>query len=323
MLWLLLTVRQDKTRRRMANTNLIITLGKVIIAAAWADGHVSHEEVNSLKDLLFRLPQLNATQWAELEMYIDSPVDDAERDRLTNELLRAVNSKADRDLALEALDEMLHADGEITEEEKAVFEEIKADIAAQDVSLFGAVKRLVSGPVQRRTTAVHDAPNREEYFDDFVRNRVYYAVQQRLGRAGQDLHIDDDKLRKLSLAAGVMARVARVRNGIEDSELKLIESSLEKRWHISEDEANFIAAAAASDETRNLDPFRTAREFFEVCTQEERIAFAEVLFQVAAADGMATRDEIREIRTISNTLLLSHEQFINAKLTIPVDQREE
>ena len=46
----------------MSDRNLIFTLAKVIIAAAWADGQVSHEEVNSLKDLLFQLPRAASTR---------------------------------------------------------------------------------------------------------------------------------------------------------------------------------------------------------------------------------------------------------------------
>jgi len=45
-----------------------MTLAKVIIAAAWADDEVSHEEINSLKDLLFRLPHLEARDWSSLEI---------------------------------------------------------------------------------------------------------------------------------------------------------------------------------------------------------------------------------------------------------------
>jgi len=44
----------------MTDRNLIITMGKVIVAAAWADGTVDAEEINSLKDLLFMLPGMTA-----------------------------------------------------------------------------------------------------------------------------------------------------------------------------------------------------------------------------------------------------------------------
>ena len=35
----------------MANQNLIMSLAKAVIAAAWADGNVTNEEINHLKGL--------------------------------------------------------------------------------------------------------------------------------------------------------------------------------------------------------------------------------------------------------------------------------
>jgi hypothetical protein len=44
---------------------------------------------------------------------------------------------------------------------------------------------------------------------------------------------------------------------------------------------------------------------------------------VAAADGHASYDEIEEIRQISRTLKLPHEAFIDAKLRVPREQRQQ
>lgn len=306
----------------MPQSKLIMTLGKVIIAAAWADGQIAHDEVNSLKDLLFHLPGLNAKDWAELDIYMESPVGEAERQRLVDELLRVVRSPRDRQLALETLDALVNADGQVTAEEHEVVAEIKRELESQDVSVFGALGRLFSGPLQRRSAAV-DAPNREQFLYDFIHNKVYYTVQRRLEAEGASMSLSEEKLRKLSLAAGVMGRVARVRDGVDEREQQHIAAALVDRWGISQDEAAIVAEAATSEQAATMDHFRTAREFFELCTPEELVSFADVLFQIAAADGLVTRDEIEEIRSISRTLLLSHEQFIAAKLKIPREQREE
>jgi hypothetical protein len=44
---------------------------------------------------------------------------------------------------------------------------------------------------------------------------------------------------------------------------------------------------------------------------------------VAAADGVACYDEIEEIRAIAESLKLSHRQFIEAKLKLPRERREQ
>jgi hypothetical protein len=45
------------------------------------------------------------------------------------------------------------------------------------------------------------------------------------------------------------------------------------------------------------------------------------LFTIAVQDGQVSYDEIEEIRTIAYVLKLTHKQFIDAKLTIPREQR--
>jgi hypothetical protein len=42
---------------------------------------------------------------------------------------------------------------------------------------------------------------------------------------------------------------------------------------------------------------------------------------VAAAAGRASNEEIEEIRSIANSLRLTHKAFIDAKLTLPREKR--
>ena len=62
----------------MAERKLVLALAKVLIAAAWADGDLAHDEVNSMKDLLFFLPQISARQWSSLAIYIETPIGEEE-----------------------------------------------------------------------------------------------------------------------------------------------------------------------------------------------------------------------------------------------------
>ncbi|MFN2186762.1 MAG: TerB family tellurite resistance protein, partial [Anaerolineae bacterium] len=223
---------------------LILTLAKVLIAAAWADGEPTHEELNSMKDLLFHLPQLSARQWASLQMYIDSPVSDAERERLLEELSYAIQTPEDRELAQQALDEMLLADGDVSAEEEQIAAEIRATIESVNV---GALSRLVKGMTGRRAQALANAPNREDYLDDYVKNKVYYGVRRRLDLGEADLQVSDDVLRTLSLAGGIMAQVARVNPQVSDAEVATVVDALQTYWHLDADQAAFVAGVAISE----------------------------------------------------------------------------
>jgi uncharacterized tellurite resistance protein B-like protein len=310
----------------MSDKNLILTLAKVIIAAAWADGEMTLEEINSLKELLFRLPrvggvQITGREWARLEMYIESPVSAAERARLVELLQAALRTPKDRALALSALEDLIQANGVVTDEERAVVEEIKAAIEAVDLGMIGQLGRLIRGTVQRRSQTVANAPNREEYFEDFIKNKVYYAVQQRLNLGQVDLDIPEADLRKLSLAGGLMARVAHVDREVTEDEFDRMVHALQAGWDITPEAAAFVAEVAVSEASTELDFFRLTRQFFISTTEDERVRFLDVLFAVADADGRVSYDEIEEIRRIARSLNLTHKQFIGAKLKIPRERR--
>jgi len=305
----------------MARSDVVMSLAKVIIAAAWADGEMSNDEINSLKDLLFRLPDMTASDWARLEMYIEEPVSQAERARLVEELKARMASRSEKELALNALDEMMQADGMVTISERAVIDEIKASIQDADVGILPQLGRLVRGPVQRRSQAIAEAPNREVYLEDFLKNKIFYKIQRRLDKEDLDIDLPEKKLRKLSLAGGLMARVAFVDQEINDEEFEVMVEALQSNWEVSRTEACLVAEVATSEIGNNLDFYRLSRQFFEHTTRQERIRFLDVLFTVAAGDSQATYQEIEEIRSISKMLKLSHRQFIDAKLKLPRDKR--
>lgn len=306
----------------MSDRKLILTLAKVIIAAAWADGKITLEEINSLKDLLFHLPRakrrqgrrITGREWATLEMYIESPVDAEERIRLVGELKAALRTPRDRELALTALEDLIHADGAETDEERAVMAEIKSAIESVDLGIIGQLGRLMRGPVQRRAESVASGPNRELFLDDFIKNKVYYAVRQRLTSEEADLQIPDEDLRKLSLATGLMARIAHVDRNVTENELGAIVEALQTGWDISQETAELIAEVAISEASADLDFFRLTREFTTSTSEDERVRFLDVLFAVAGADGQISRAEVSEIRHVSSSLNLSRQQFADARL---------
>ena len=308
-------------RNSMSNSNLILTLAKVIIAAAWADGEIANEELNSLKDLLFHLPDITGREWAMLEMYMDTPIGEAERKQLLVELQDEISSSSDKDMALKALDRMIRADGTVTEREKLVAQEIRDAIEDADAGVFGLFGHLIKGPVSRRSAAVTSAPNREKYYEDFIKNRVYYGVQMRVEAGEAQIPLPDADLRKLSLAAGLMARVAHVDETVSEAETEQIVKMLETSWNISPDSAKLVTDIALAEISPEMDYYRLTRSFFDQTTEEERTQFLDVLFAIANADGFVSSAEIEEIRALSMGFKLPHKTFIDAKLKIPREQR--
>jgi uncharacterized tellurite resistance protein B-like protein len=305
----------------MPKTDLIMALAKVIIAAAWADGEVANEEINSLKDLLFQLPNMTAKDWVELDIYIETPVNELERTRLVEELKSSLSTSADKSFILSTLETMILSDGVVTEKERAVVEEIKSALEGVSLSIFGKMGKLVSGPLQRRSEVLVNAPNRELYLEDFIKNKVFFNLRQRLAVEELPIDLPESSLRKLCLAGGLMARVAYVDREVTEGEFDAMVAAIRANWEATQEEASLVAEVAVSEIGKDLDLYRLSRQFFENTTMDERVHFLDVLFAVAEGDGHVSNLEIEEIRTISNLLKMTHRQFITAKTKIPRENR--
>jgi uncharacterized tellurite resistance protein B-like protein len=298
-----------------------MALAKVMVAAAWADGSISLDEINCLKDLLFQLRDMTAADWAQIDIYIDSPVDAAERARLMEDLRGALSSTAEKEKAQRALQQIIQADGGVSPDEQTMVEEMQRALQQAQIGGLSSLGGFLRGRTKRRSEVVSAAPNRELYLDDFVKNKIYYSVTRRLADDNQVVDIPEDQLRKLSLAGGLMARVAFVDRQVSDAERGLILGTLQDHWGLSLPESSVVAEAALSEIGKGMDYFRLTRQFFECTSEDERLQFMDVLFVITAADGGATFEEIEEIRSIANVLKLTHQQFIDAKLKIPRQMR--
>ncbi|MCA9961211.1 MAG: TerB family tellurite resistance protein [Anaerolineales bacterium] len=305
----------------MADKNLILTLAKVIVAVAWVDGEISTEEMSSLKDLIFRLANIgvehgnpiNGEEWARLEMYIEAPVGVAERTRLVEQLQASLQSEADRALAIVALENLVQADGVVTDAETDATTDIKQALESVKLGGLTRLRQLVGHAVHHRTAAVAQAPNREDFFEDYVKNKVYYAVRQHLQETGQQVSLSEADLRKLSLAGGLMARVAHTDQQVTPAEMQIMINALQANWGIDALSAELVAEVAAAEISRDLDYYRMTREFFNYTTEPERQQFLTVLFAVAAADGQVDAAEREGIRRIARSLQLRQSAFIHAQ----------
>lgn len=301
----------------MAKNPLAMSLAKVVIAAAWADGDLAADEVNSLKNLLAEAGSgaggeldLTMQDWAELDIYLYSPVGAEERRRLVEELAANLRGPQDRKMAFEALDRLVDADRVTTDEERQVADEIRAALARADAGPLNAFGSLL----RRRFGVEAPGPNREKFLEEFLSNRVYYAVRVRLGKAPEEeLGISADEARKLALAGGILATVARADRLVSDAERERIVAVLEQSWGLSHDRAVLVAEAALEESKANLDPYTLTYAYAQSASVEERVGFLDALFAVAAADGEISSQESAEISRITIAIRLEQRHFAAAK----------
>jgi uncharacterized tellurite resistance protein B-like protein len=304
----------------MSKRSVILAMAKVLIAAAWADGHLAEDEVNYVKRMLLRLPgagtgpegQLTSQEWAELDIYLYAPVDAEERARLVANLAEQLRSPRDREEVLRMLEEIISADRVVTPEERTALDDIRNALNAVDLGLINRIGRLFSAPMRAADPA--NRPNRELLLEDFLNNRVYFAVRQRLNLdKNADLGIDQEEARTLSLAGALMAYIIHIDECVRPEERGTLERILREVWGIGEAAATMMAEVALSEVARGMDVFQLTSAFADRVPVEERTRLIDALFAVAAADGTLSGAETSEISRINQGIRLTHDQFVAAR----------
>lgn len=310
----------------MADKALILTLAKVVIAAAWADEQISPAESANLKDLIFDFSSsesqpISGAEWQRLEMYVDSPITPAERERLVQELQARLQSASDKALVISTLEALMQADGQVSSAEQAVVAEIRQAVDEVAVSGWPRLHRLVVSAIRHRLSAGHDgkpgvpgsSEDREQLFTDYVNNKIFYRLRQRSDLVEKAGHLSEAELRKLCLAGGLMVQVAHLDRHISADEQQAMSQALQAVWEIGAETAVLITQVAVSGTSKELDYYRLARQFFQATTETERIQFLQALFTIAAATGPVSQAASEAIHRLSRSLNLRQSTFIRLK----------
>jgi uncharacterized tellurite resistance protein B-like protein len=238
-------------------------LAKLVIAAAWIDGELQNEEINALKDLLFNLEDVTGDEWSHLEIYMDSPVSTEEKVNLLRLVMEQIKSEEDKELVVSTLENLVQADGVVTEEEIALLEEVKEGISDLDVGLLARVSKMIKSAVTGRDQNYKAAAQRESQVNDYIENNVYYQLKAESEKKGIKFDLPSEQVKKLCLAAGLLARISAVDSDISEAEIKIIKDVLSTQWNLSEQQAQIVT------QTRffRLHNFGGAKKLYKVPVQ--------------------------------------------------------
>ncbi len=306
----------------MAAKRFILELGKLLIAAAWADGTLSTKEINGLKELLFQLPDISGEEWMELELYMASPVGEDERQRLLDRVMSGMGSAADKALALEALGKLVPPDASERDQQREVVQQLRDDLEQGSGGFLDHLRRPFRRILNLRGQHYRDEQDRESRLEDFIKNTIYFQVTMELRDRGMTFDLPDVDVRKLCLAAGLMARVAGVDHVVSAEETTVMGKVLQRHWALTGEQAELVAEISHHRIFRGLDSVRLVKRFKELTTRNERQEFLHCLFEVANAADQTSFEEIEEIRGIAQGMDLSHQDFLDAKLAIPREDRK-
>ncbi len=306
----------------MADKRFILELGKLLIAAAWADGTLTTTEINGLKELLFQLPDISGEEWMELELYMASPVGEEERQRLLERVLERMGSATDKALALETIEKLIPPGAAEGDQQREVVQQLRDDLEQGSGGFLSHLQRPFRRILNLRGKQYTEEHDRESRVEDFIKNTIYFQVTMELRDRGITFDLPDIDIRKLCLAAGLMARVAGIDRIVSPEETKVMSDVLQRRWTLTKEQAQLVAEISHHRIFRGLDGVRLVKRFKDLTTRTERQEFLHCLFEVANAADQTALEEIEEIRSIARGMDLTHQDFLDAKLVIPREDRK-
>ena len=164
----------------MADKRFILELGKLLIAAAWADGKLSTTEINGLKELLFQLPDITGEEWMELELYMASPVGEEERQRLLDRVLGQMGSKEDKALALRTIDKLIPSGASQGDQQTEVVRQLREDLEQGSGGFMDHLRRPFRRILNLRGQHYTEEHDRESRLEDFIKKYdlfpSYYGI---------------------------------------------------------------------------------------------------------------------------------------------------
>jgi uncharacterized tellurite resistance protein B-like protein len=119
----------------------------------------------------------------------------------------------------------------------------------------------------------------------------------------------------LRLAAAVLlVEVMRAEPGIVADEREAVRSALGRRFALDEDEMASLIGLAEAEAGRASDFFHFTSRLNDQCSQPDKVALVEAMWQVAYADGLLDANENHVISKVAGLLHVTHGEYIAAKM---------
>jgi len=119
----------------------------------------------------------------------------------------------------------------------------------------------------------------------------------------------------LQLAAAVLlAEVMRAQPGVSPAERNTALDALRRRFGLDATELAQLLTQAEAQAAQANDFYRFTSQLNDHCSQPDKVALVEAMWQVAFADGALDENEHHVISKVAGLLHVTHGEYIAAKL---------
>ena len=260
------------------------SLAKVVLTMAWADGTFHKEEKRILDNLLRKLPQLSERDLMMLRLYMEYPITEEETDAIRHEFRNLCKTPDDRDFALKILMDVLQADGETDQRERALYEKIEADLSQSD-GVFGKLKNIFS------STNTVAPPQREQQLAAYVENPIFFLLKK-YATADEIEEIGSlEKLENITLFGAIIAAIVQADDDVSPAEAMVLTAGLMNHWKISRKTAEKITKLILAHYVTEKDLIRYCHNFLTHHGDDQILKLFSMLVAIIKADGTVLPEE--------------------------------
>lgn len=286
-----------------------LTFLKVMTAVAWADGQMTHSELNLLKSFI-REFNLDPEQLRELKPYLEAPLPKEAQEALFRQLIAELSSMEEKQEILQALETLAETNRKKDARELALVEQFAAWLKESSFTTrsLGKIRNFL-----QRTlfTAARDKdPDLERYF----KRKIFKKIELKSAKLGHKINLPEDRIYDICLLGTLLASVAHVDGHFDEAEKKDLKKILAGRFGFHGAESDTLFEVVEEQERQGFDFHEVITQFNQRFSFNERLQLIDCFFAIATADGNISFEESEQIRKITKAMHIPHQYFKEAKI---------
>ena len=286
-----------------------LTFLKVMTTIAWADGELTHSELNLLKTFIKKF-DLDQNDVRELKPYFEAPVSKGHQEELFQQLIAELTSVEEKQEIIEAMSAMAEGKKNTSDEEIALVDQFTSWLKNSSFTTrsLGKVRNFF------QSTIFTNAREKDPEMEKFFKRKVFKKIELRSQKQGSTITLPDEEVYHICLLGTLLASVAQVDEIIDAVEEQALKKVLQEHFSFPEQELGILFDVIVEQARHGFDFHEVMTETNQVITYNERVMLIDCFFSIAAADGKISLAESEQIRKITKAMHIPHQDFKESKI---------
>ncbi len=286
-----------------------LTFLKVMTTIAWADGELTHSELNLLKSFIKKF-DLDQNDVRELQPYFEAPVSKGHQEELFQQLIAELASVEEKQEIIAAMSAMAEGKKNTSDEEVALVDQFTSWLKESSVTTrsLGKVRNFFQSTIF--ANAREKDPEMEKYF----KRKVFKKIELKSQKQGREITLPDNDVYHICLLGTLLASVAQVDEIIDAVEEQALKKVLLEYFSFPQEELEILFDVIVEQAKNGFDFHEVITETNRIITYNERVMLIDCFFAIAAADGEISLAESEQIRKITKAMHIPHDDFKASKI---------